>query len=94
MAIAEQTWARQAGELASYDFLLLDPTDPLVDLAALSLPPATGSAAVPETLDEVERRHLALVLRHTEGNKRKAAHLLGISRSTLLNKVRRYRLQS
>ena len=27
------------------------------------------------------------------GNKRKAAHLLGISRSTLLNKVRKYGLE-
>jgi DNA-binding protein Fis len=32
------------------------------------------------------------VLRHTHGNKRQAAHLLGISRSTLLHKVRKYGL--
>ena len=94
VAMAEQTSLRQAGELATYDFLLLDPSDPLIDLAGLTLPPVTGSAAVPETLDEIERRHVALVLQHTEGNKRKAAHLLGISRSTLLNKVRRHGLQS
>jgi len=47
----------------------------------------------PESLDAAERRHLAKVLRHTGGNKRKAAHLLGISRSTLLNKVRKYGLE-
>jgi DNA-binding protein Fis len=34
------------------------------------------------------------MLRHTAGNRRKAAHLLGISRSTLLNKVRKYGLDS
>jgi DNA-binding NtrC family response regulator len=90
----EETLPRQAAELASYDFLLLSPTDPLIELAALSLPAPAGSAAVPETLNDIERRHVALVLRHTGGNKRKAAHLLGISRSTLLNKVRRHGLQS
>jgi DNA-binding protein Fis len=30
------------------------------------------------------------VLEHTGGNRRQAALLLGISRSTLLNKIRRY----
>ena len=32
------------------------------------------------------------MLRHTRGNKRQAALLLGISRSTLLHKVRKYDL--
>jgi DNA-binding protein Fis len=32
------------------------------------------------------------MLRHTGGNKRQAAYLLGISRSTLLHKVRKYGL--
>ena len=50
--------------------------------------------AVPDSLEDAERRHLALMLRHTSGNKRKAAHLLGISRSTLLNKVRKYGLEA
>src|SRR4051794_40716339 len=65
--------------VGKYDLVVLDPE----------------SAAVrsPESLDDAERRHLALMLRHTSGNKRKAAHLLGISRSTLLNKVRKYGLE-
>ncbi|MFL5534346.1 MAG: helix-turn-helix domain-containing protein [Gemmatimonadales bacterium] len=44
-------------------------------------------------MEAAERRHLSLVLRHTAGNKRRAALILGISRSTLLNKVRKYRLE-
>ena len=62
------------------------------DLAALHSAIDSSDAGEPESLQAAERRHLALVLRHTGGNKRKAAHLLGISRSTLLNKVRKYGL--
>jgi polyisoprenoid-binding protein YceI len=51
-----------------------------------------GDPVEPESLEVAERRHLAQVLRFTGGNKRRAAHLLGISRSTLLNKVRKYGL--
>lgn len=46
----------------------------------------------PVTLEEIERRHVAATLRHTGGNKRQAARLLGIARSTLQQKVRRYGL--
>ena len=46
----------------------------------------------PDSLDAAERRHIALTLRYTGGNRRRAAQLLGISRSTLLHKVRKYDL--
>ena len=52
--------------------------------------PATDDAPAP--LDDAERHHIAATLRHTRGNKRQAAHLLGIARSTLLAKVRKYGL--
>jgi DNA-binding NtrC family response regulator len=54
----------------------------------------TEASAVPapESLDAAEARHLRAVLRFTNGNKRQAALLLGIARSTLLAKVRRYGL--
>lgn len=75
----------------SLDALLLDLGMPGLDLSALrsAILSDTGE---PEPLDSAERRHVALVLRYTGGNKRKAAHILGISRSTLLNKVRKYGL--
>jgi DNA-binding NtrC family response regulator len=47
---------------------------------------------VPESLDGAEKRHLAATLRFTGGNKRQAALLLGIARSTLLAKARKYGL--
>jgi DNA-binding NtrC family response regulator len=78
-------------ELGRHDLLVLDPALPSIETAALQ---GILAGEPPESLDAAERRHLALVLRHTSGNKRKAAYLLGISRSTLLNKVRKYGLQS
>jgi DNA-binding NtrC family response regulator len=52
----------------------------------------TEAAAVPapESLAAAEARHLRAVLRFTNGNKRQAALLLGIARSTLLAKIRLY----
>jgi DNA-binding NtrC family response regulator len=74
------------------DAIVLDLTLPDLDLAALRRALSSADESEPESLDVAERRHLSLVLRHTAGNKRKAAHILGISRSTLLNKVRKYGL--
>ena len=50
-------------------------------------------ALPPSPLDVAERQHIAATLRHTAGNKRRAAVLLGIARSTLLAKVRKYGLE-
>jgi len=47
----------------------------------------------PLSLAEVERRHIAHVLAWTRGNRREAARLLGVARSTLLAKIRRYQLE-
>jgi DNA-binding NtrC family response regulator len=68
-----------------------------------TLPPGVAPAAdfvvtegsampTPESLDSAEARHILAMLRFTRGNKRKAALLLGIARSTLLAKIRRYHL--
>jgi DNA-binding NtrC family response regulator len=54
---------------------------------------APAAATEPDSLDAAERRHIALALRFTRGNRRRAAQLLGISRSTLLHKVRKYGLE-
>jgi DNA-binding NtrC family response regulator len=93
VALTESAAAGETIELGGYDLLVLDPTLPSVDLVALRQAFSSASAT-PDSLEDAERRHLALMLRHTSGNKRKAAHLLGISRSTLLNKVRKYGLET
>ncbi len=47
----------------------------------------------PLSLEEVERRHIANVLRFTAGNISQAARLLGIDRVTLYNKMKKYQLR-
>ena len=90
VAVTDGAASGEAIELRSYDLLVLDPALPSLDFDALRQAISSAAPAMPDSLEDAERRHLALMLRHTSGNKRKAAHLLGISRSTLLNKVRKY----
>jgi Fis family transcriptional regulator, factor for inversion stimulation protein len=92
-AVMDSAAAGEAIGLGDYDLLVLDPALPTLDLAALRQAISSAVPTAPDSLHDAERRHLALALRHTSGNKRKAAHLLGISRSTLLNKVRKYGLE-
>ncbi len=56
-----------------------------------SLSPAVPERR-PESLEAVERRHIVATLLYTGGNKRRAAGLLGIARSTLIQKVRKYNI--
>jgi len=46
----------------------------------------------PLSLDDIERRHILNTLRHTNWNKSKTASILGIERSTLDRKIRRFSL--
>ena len=46
----------------------------------------------PQALAEVERLHIENTLRFHEGNRTRAAHELGISRATLINKIKVYGL--
>lgn len=65
----------------------LSTTDLAVALAAKS-----GDDPLQGTLEEVERRALVQALRRAGGNKSEAARLLGVPRTTLLDKVRRHKL--
>jgi Nif-specific regulatory protein len=47
----------------------------------------------PLPLSEIERRHIDATLKSTGWNKSKAADILGIERSTLDRKIRRYELK-
>jgi two-component system, NtrC family, response regulator HydG len=63
---------------------------PMADAAAT----AVNADAAPLLLDEVIKRTLMRSLEETEGNRRRAANLLGISRSTLYRMLTRYGLAS
>jgi DNA-binding NtrC family response regulator len=51
-----------------------------------------GESFEPRALDDVEREHIARTLRSFEGNRSRTAKALGISRATLIKKIRDYRL--
>lgn len=67
-----------------------------------SLPSSAGRSDPPRPLEEVareaaeeaERRHILSVLASVRGNRTRAASLLGVARSTLWHKLRRYGLEA
>ncbi|WP_242337901.1 sigma-54 dependent transcriptional regulator [Anaeromyxobacter sp. SG66] len=58
--------------------------------AKLDAPPRHGTLA---SLEEVERRHVAAMLAHTNGNVSQSARILGIDRVTLYNKMKKWGLR-
>ena len=56
--------------------------------------PVANSVYVPATIAEMEKRHIMETLNATDWNKSKASAILGIERSTLDRKIRRYELES
>jgi transcriptional regulator with GAF, ATPase, and Fis domain len=57
------------------------------------VPSITPAEHVPMSLAEMERRHILETLRATGWNKSQTATILGIERSTLDRKIRRYQLE-
>ena len=47
----------------------------------------------PKSLSEVEKIHIQKVLQHTRMNKTKAAKILGISRVSLISRVKKHELE-
>jgi DNA-binding NtrC family response regulator len=67
--------------------------DDLADLAPSPARIAAGDSPDRPTLEELERRYIAFVLRETKGNQSRAAAVLGISRKALWEKRRRYGIE-
>src|SRR5262249_56663548 len=51
-----------------------------------------GAAYQALSLEDVEKKHIAQTLEHTDWNKSQAASILGIERSTLDRKIRAYNI--
>ena len=56
--------------------------------------PVMTDDEIPMSLSELERRHIARVLLHTNGNKQAAARVLGIDRTTLQRMIKRHGLDA
>jgi two-component system response regulator HydG len=95
-AIEQYAWPGNLRELKNtlWRAALLAENTP-IDVRHLGLPRTTPVAAPigPRTLVESERRTIADALRATSGNKVHAAKLLGIARSTLLEKLKRLEMR-
>ena len=90
-AIERYTWPGNVRELKNtlWRAALLAEGSP-IEGRHLGLPQTGTTAPVgPVTLDEAERRAIREALKFTEGNKVHAAKVLGIARSTLLEKLKR-----
>ena len=48
----------------------------------------------PLSLEDLERQHIERTLKHHTGNRTRAAIELGISRATLINKIKRYNISA
>ncbi len=55
-------------------------------------PPEDGSTT--KSLEEIEREHISRVLKHTNSNKTRAAKILGISRVSIIAKIRKYGIKT
>jgi Nif-specific regulatory protein len=63
-----------------------------LDLTSPAAGTPDGYVYKPESLDEMEKRHILETLKHTDWNKSQAAAILGIERSTLDRKIKAYGL--
>src|SRR5262245_45070129 len=78
VSVADVPAAAEAMDSAGFDALVLDLGWPELEPARLREAVAPTTPIEPDSLDAAERRHIALTLRYTGGNRRRAAQLLGI----------------
>jgi two-component system response regulator HydG len=64
-----------------------------INPADFSFPLHAGGTPAARTLDDLERMHIERVLRETDHNLSRSARILGIDRTTLYNKLKRYDLK-
>lgn len=89
-AVERAVTLNASGRLLLDDFtqFTLTPNNSSSEIVSAPQPEITLNK-VPVTLDEVERLHIMATLRYTEGNKLRAAEILGIGRYSLYRKAER-----
>jgi DNA-binding NtrC family response regulator len=102
-ALVQHDWPGNARELenAIQSMIVLTETDMLdVDVLPIGLSASAASASghalgriEPQSLDEIEAYFIAKTLRETRGNRAATAEILGIDKSTLWRKIKRYGLE-
>lgn len=96
-ALMAHDWPGDVAELELVIALAVSKTTattiPLHDLPPLAWPDATRDESLDGTYLEVERRLLERTLQRAGGNKSEAARLLGLKRTTFLDKLRRHGLE-
>ncbi len=99
--LREYDWPGNVRELKNVveDMVLVTPSRQPVDLSALPLRLRGDPGRVEQvawapgtTLEEAERQLVAATLRHAEGDKRRAAAMLGMGLRTLYRKIEQYGL--
>ncbi len=89
--VIERAVVLTRGEYIDADDLVLSALKTAGDTET-GLPDGRGAPPVPTSLADVERDHILATLSMTGWNKSRAASILGIERSTLDRKIRRYEL--
>ncbi len=96
--LMEYTWPGNVRELENTMERLVvfarDKTITSEDLVYSNTPFSQMVETEPTSLEEMERRHVIKVLARTNGNKSRAAQLLGIDRKTLRTKLRKYQISA
>ena len=100
-ALLAYSWPGNARELKSaFEFATVSCPGGMIGVDHLppqiSANPLTGSAIArigQESLDDVKRKRLIDALNRTGGNQSKAARLLGISRTSVWNQIKKYHIQ-
>jgi Nif-specific regulatory protein len=86
--VIERAVVLSTGATIDQGELLLSKLPTAGDTAELTLPGRVQTCS----LADLERQHIMAILQHTAWNKSRAASILGIERSTLDRKIRRYLL--
>jgi two-component system response regulator HydG len=96
--LAEYTWPGNVRELENtMERLVVFARDKTITSEDLTYSNTLFSEMVerePTSLEEMERRHVIKVLARANGNKSRAAQLLGIDRKTLRTKLKKYQISA